>query len=51
MLVNELLLAVAVKDSNVAVEASYHALELEAVRKDNGNSDLFLSALIEENVL
>ena len=51
MLVHELLLAVAVKDSDIAVEASHHTLELEAVGEDNGNDDFFLSALVKENIL
>ena len=51
MLVNQLLLAVAVEDSDIAVETSYHSLELEAVSEDNSNDDTFFSALVEKNVL
>ena len=51
MFINELLFAVTVKNGNVAVKTSYHALELEAVGKDDSYHYLVLSALIEEYIL
>ena len=51
MLVNKLLLSVAVKDSDIAVEALYHSLELEAVGKDYSYHYLVFSALIKEHIL
>ena len=51
MLVNQLLLAVAVEDSDIAVKASYHSLELETVCEDDGDHYFVFSALIEEHIL
>ena len=49
--INNILVACTVKHDNIAVKPSYHALELEAVHKDEGRKYLFFSDLVQENVL
>ena len=51
MFIDEVLFSVAVKNDDIAVEASYGTLKLETVCKEDSNGSSVFSALVKEYIL